>query len=43
LGALAYDAENNQAKAKRQITLARQLNPGRLFGKQAYDRIMNHD
>jgi len=41
--ALAYDAENNQAEAKRQIALARRLNPDRLFGKQTYDRIMNHD
>jgi tetratricopeptide (TPR) repeat protein len=41
--ALAYDAENNQVEAKRQITLAQRLNPDRLFGQQVYDRIMNHD
>lgn len=41
--ALAYDAENAKAQAKREITLALQVNPDRLFGKQTYDRIMNHD
>jgi len=41
--ALAYDAIDNPAKAKREIALALQLNPGRLFGKKTYDRIMHHD